>query len=192
VSRYRPASFETEVLADGLDQLYGVAVAKSGDVIAAELGTGRVLAVRPGKQDVLASGLRDPVGVAIGPDGNVLVSESRGGRVVKVNGSKVDTLVDGLDNPQGLLVRDGQLYIVDAGLKALIAFDLETKARRTIASELPVGAPRGVTPKPLKGMPPFSGPQGPFAGITASPDGTLYVSADGDGSLLAIHPPARN
>ena len=27
-------------------------------------------------------------------------------------------------------------------------------------------------------MPPFSGPQGPFAGIAAGPDGTLYVSAD--------------
>ena len=35
-------------------------------------------------------------------------------------------------------------------------------------------------------MPPFSGPQGPFAGITAGPDGTLYVSADGDGSVLAL------
>jgi hypothetical protein len=35
-------------------------------------------------------------------------------------------------------------------------------------------------------MPPFSGPQGPFAGITAGADGTLYVSADGDGSVLAL------
>jgi hypothetical protein len=43
-----------------------------------------------------------------------------------------------------------------------------------------------VEPKPLKGMPPFSGPQGPFAGITIGPDGTLYVSADGDGSVLAL------
>ena len=35
-------------------------------------------------------------------------------------------------------------------------------------------------------MPPFSGPQGPFAGIAAGPDGTLYVSADGEGSVLAL------
>jgi len=35
-------------------------------------------------------------------------------------------------------------------------------------------------------MPPFSGPQGPFAGITSGPDGTLYISADGDGSVLAL------
>ena len=28
--------------------------------------------------------------------------------------------------------------------------------------------------------------QGPFAGITAGPDGTLYLSADAEGSVLAI------
>ncbi len=66
-------------------------------------------------------------------------------------------------------MRDGQLYIVDADAKAVIAFDLDSKARQTIASGLPVGAPPGVVPKPLRGMPPFSGPQGPFAGIAADP-----------------------
>jgi hypothetical protein len=42
-----------------------------------------------------------------------------------------------------------------------------------------------VEPKPLKGMPPFSGPQA-RSRITIGPDGTLYVSADGDGSVLAL------
>jgi hypothetical protein len=37
-------------------------------------------------------------------------------------------------------------------------------------------------------MPPFSGPQGPFAGITAAADGTLYLSADADGGILALVP----
>ena len=89
-----------------------------------------------------------------------------------------DRILDGFE--------DGRLYIVDAGAKELIEFDLGSKARTTIASGLPVGAPPGVEPKPLKGMPPFSGPQGPFAGVTSAPDGTLYVSADSDGSVLAI------
>ena len=88
--------------------------------------------------------------------------------------------------PQGILVVDSQLYVVDAGAKEVIAFDLNSKERHTIASGLPVGAPPGVEPKPLKGMPPFSGPQGPFAGIAAGRDGTLYVSVDGDGSVLAL------
>jgi sugar lactone lactonase YvrE len=186
VSRYAPGAAETEVLADGFDQLYGVALAPGGAAVFAELGTGRVLSVRSGNVDVLASGLVDPVGVAIGPEGAPLVAESGAGRVVRLAESRAETVVDGLQRPQGILVADGQLYIVDAGAKEVIAFDFASGDRRTIASGLPVGPPPGVEPKPLKGMPPFSGPQGPFAGITIGPDGTLYISADGDGSVLAL------
>jgi glucose/arabinose dehydrogenase len=126
------------------------------------------------------------MGVAIGSDGACLISESGAGRVVKVTGSRPETVLDGLQQPQGILVLAEQLYVVDAGAKALIAFDLKSKSRRTIASDLPVGAPPGVIPQPLRGLPPFSGPQGPFAGIAAGPDGTLYVSADAEGSVLSL------
>ncbi|OBB68582.1 SMP-30/gluconolactonase/LRE family protein [Mycobacterium sp. 852014-50255_SCH5639931] len=185
VARYRPASSESQVMAEGFDQLYGVAVAPGGAVVAAELGAGRVLSIRSGAVEVVATGLSEPVGVAITPDGGCLVSEAGAGRVVRLGGAG-GTVCDDLQRPQGILVRDGQLYVVDAGAKELVAVDLDTGARRTIASGLPVGAPPGVTPKPLLGMPPFSGPQGPFAGITAGPDGTLYISADADGSVLAL------
>jgi sugar lactone lactonase YvrE len=191
VARYAPESSTSEVLADGFDQLYGIAVAPGGAVVVAELGAGRVLSIRAGQAEVLASGLRDPVGVAIAEDGACLVSEAGAGRVVKLGGSGVETVLDGLQRPQGILVRDGQLYVVDAGAKALIAWDLASKVSHTVASELPVGAPPGVVPKPLRGLPPFSGPQGPFAGIAAAADGTLYISADADGSILALRPPAR-
>jgi sugar lactone lactonase YvrE len=187
VSKYRPAAGETEVLADGFDQLYGVALGSDG-VIFAELGTGRLLSLRAGGVETLASNLREPVGVAT-HDGASLVAEAGAGRVVKVNGSKIDTVVADLQRPQGICVRDGVLFIVDAGAKELIAIELnnpEKNARHTIASGLPVGPPPGVVAKPLKGMPPFSGPQGPFAGIAAAADGTLYISADGDGSVLAV------
>jgi sugar lactone lactonase YvrE len=186
ISRYRPGSNESEVLAEGFDQLYGVAVAPGGGVVAAELGAGRVLSIRPGHVEVLASGLSDPVGVAIAPDGTCLVSEAGAGRVIKLDGTGLSTALDGLQRPQGIHVHHGQVYVVDASAKALIAFDPDSGTRRTIASELPVGAPPGVIPKPLLGLPPFSGPQGPFAGITAGPDGTLYVSADAEGSVLAL------
>ncbi|MGV0745203.1 SMP-30/gluconolactonase/LRE family protein [Mycolicibacterium sp. XJ870] len=184
VARYRPGAGETDYLADGLDQLYGVTLLADGTPVVVEQGTGRVLAIRATGSEVLASGLDTPVGVTLGPDGTLLVSVA--GAVVRVAGSGVEPLVDGLGTPQGILVRDGVLYIVDAGSKELIAYDLDSGARSTIAGGLPVGPPPGVQPKPLKGMPPFSGPQGPFAGISAGPDGTLYVSADGDGSVLAL------
>ena len=135
---------------------------------------------------MIASGLHDPVGLAIAPDGACLVAEAGAGRVARIAGSAVHTVVDELQRPQGILVHGRQLYVVDAGARALIAVDLEDGTRRTIASGLPLGAPPGVVPQPLKGMPPFSGPQGPFAGITAGPDGTLYLSADAEGSVLAI------
>jgi glucose/arabinose dehydrogenase len=185
VSRYRPASCESDVLADGFDQLYGVAIADDGTIAAAEFGTGRVVSIRHGQVEVLASGLNDPVGVAVAPDGGWLVSEAGAGRVVKLAGSGVHAVAE-LGCPQGILVDGRQVYVVDADAKALITVDLEEGTTRTIATGLPVGAPPGVIPKPLKGMPPFSGPQGPFAGIAAGPDGTLYVSADADGSVLAF------
>ena len=188
VTRYRPAASESEVLADGFDQLYGVAVGPGGpnNVVFAELGTGRLLSVRSGDVQVLATELQDPVGVAVDADGTCLVALAGAGTVVRVDGSVIDTVVADLERPQGIVVRDGVLYIVDAGAKKVIAFDLSSTTQQTIASGLPVGPPPGVTPKPLNGMPPFSGPQGPFAGITAGPDRTLYISADGDGSVLAL------
>lgn len=187
VSRYRPADSESEVLADGFDQLYGVAMAPGGAVVISELGMGRVLSIRPGEVEVIGSGLRDPVGVAIASDGACLVSEAGAGRVVKLTMSgRPEPVLDGLGRPQGILVLGHELYVIDADAKALIACNLAARTHRVIASGLPVGAPPGVTPKPLKGMPPFSGPQGPFAGIAAGPDGTLYVSADADGSVLAF------
>lgn len=187
VSRYVPAAARSEVLADGFDQLYGVATGPAG-VVVAELGTGRVLCIRPGAVEVLAAGLADPVGVAIAPDGACLVAESGAGRVVRITGSGRQTVVDGLARPQGIVVCGDRLYIVDAGAGQVCSAAADGTGLQTIASGLPIGPPPGVQPKPLNGMPPFSGPQGPFAGIARGRDGTLFVSADGDGSVLALHP----
>jgi sugar lactone lactonase YvrE len=186
VSRFWPDRGESDVIAAGFDQLYGVAIAAGGDVVFVEQGTGRVLSAGSGHVEVLATGLDTPVGVAVAPDGAVLVSESGAGRVVTLDGVTPQPVVDELGCPHGILVLDGVLYVIDVDAKALIAVDLATGQRHTIASGLPVGAPPGVTPKPLLGMPPFSGPQGPFTGIAAGPDGTIYVSADAEGSVLAI------
>lgn len=193
VSRYRPQDAETELLAEGFDQLYGIAVTSDGAAVVAELGAGRLLAIQASDVKVLASGLNEPVGVAVTGKDQYLVSEAGAGRVVRVTGSGVVPVIEGLERPHGILVRDGRLYVVDAGAQSLVVVDLETGARSTIASELPAGVPPGVVPKPLRGIPPFTGPQGPFAGIAAAPDGTLYVSADAEGSVLALHRlPSRN
>lgn len=177
---------ETGLIADGFAELYGIAVASDGSIVAVDAGTGQVASVRGGQTEVLASGLQRPIGVALGPDNAILISESGAGRVVSVGAGGVDTVVDGLETPHGILVRGKQLLIVDVGLKALISFNLETKVRTTLATNLPVGTPDGVVAKPLQGTPPFSGPMGPFAGIAAAPDGTVYISADAEGSVLVL------
>jgi len=192
VARWKPTDGETVMLAgeaEPLGQLYGVALAPDGSAVVAELGAGRVLAVRDGELTTLASGLNQPAGVAFGADGTCLVSESGAGRIVAVTGSGADTVLDGLEKPQGIAVRGGKLFIVDAGARTLTEVDLASKARTTVARHLPVGAPPGADPRPLKGLPPFSGPQGLFAGLAAGPDGTLYLSADADGSVLALRRP---
>ena len=186
VARYWPARGESEVIAEGFDQLYGVAAAPGGDVLFVEQGTGRVLSARSGRVEVLASGLDTPVGVAIAPDGAPLVAEGGAGRVVALRGPQPEPVVDELRCPHGICVLDGRLYVADTADKTLVEVDLETGGHRIVASGLPVGAPPGVTPKPLLGMPPFSGPQGPFTGVTAGADGTIFISADAEGSVLAI------
>jgi sugar lactone lactonase YvrE len=192
VTRWHPSRGEGETLAQGFDQLYGIAVSPRGAVIVAELGAGRVLKIDSGEVTPLAQNLRQPMGVAIDGNGEVLVSECGAGRVVRLSGTRIEPVMEGLQRPQGILVRDHVLYVVDAGARTLTSLDLKTRQRQTIASNLPVGAPPGVAPKPLRGLPPFSGPLGPFAGIAAAPDGTLYVSADAEGSVLALRRPPLN
>ena len=187
VALYRPGASELQVVAEGLDLPYGVAALARDAFVVAEYGAGRVSSIRSGRVEVLATGLRDPMGVALAADGSCLVSEAGAGRIVKITGSGVTTVLDGLQRPQGIAVREGLLYVVDAGAHAVIEFGLESRTRRTIAADLPVGAPPGVTPKPLHGSP-FSGPFGPFAGIAVASDGTVYISADTEGSVMAIRP----
>jgi hypothetical protein len=44
----------------------------------------------------------------------------------------------------------------------------------------------GVTPKLLGAVGDMSGPMVPFCGLAVSDDGKVYVSADAEGSVLAV------
>ncbi len=188
VARWNPAAQHSEVLVDGLDRPFGVALAPGGAVVYVETGKGSVLALQSGKPEILATGLDEPTGVAVTAEGTVLIAVEGEGRVVKPVPGGVETVVDGLQKPHGILVRDNLLYIVDVGGKDLVEVDLSSGARRTLATQLPVGAPPGVVPKFLKAIPPLAGPMGPFTGIAAGADGALYISADAEGTVLSLKP----
>lgn len=189
VARWWPARRESEFLAEGFDQLYGIARTARGATVFVEKGAGRVYLLEPGGPVALASGLDHPSGVVVHGE-TCLVAEEGAGRVVRLAGETTETVVDGLLAPQGLLVRDHTLYIVDAGARELVAYGLADGKRATVAGDLPVGAPPGVIPKILGPIGVLSGPMGPFADITAGADGTLYLSADAEGSVLALRPRA--
>lgn len=192
VARWRPAEQQSTVLATGFERLYGVALCARGAVLVAEAGAGRVLGIDGGKVEELAAGLHEPTGLACLPDSTCLVAEEGAHRVVRLVGGRVETVLDGLDRPQGILVRGDVLYIVDAGAREVIEYDLARRVRRCIASGLPVGAPPGVTPRFLRAIPPLSGPMGPFAGIAGGANGALYIAADAEGSVLALRPEQHN
>jgi len=187
VASYHPGTRAANVLASGLNELLGIARAADGSMIAAEAGAGRVLKVRAsGAISTVAQGLSRPAGVAAAADGSCYVSESGRGRVVKLNGGTT-AVIEGLQTPHGVALAGDQLLILDVGSKELIGFSLTTKQRQTLASNLPVGAAPGVTPKPLMGVPDLiPGPLSPFAGLAVGNDGTIYVAGDGEGSVLAL------
>jgi sugar lactone lactonase YvrE len=187
VASYHPGTRASRVLASGFNELLGVARTLDGSAVVAEAGEGRVLKVSTtGEVTVLARGLGRPSGVAVAADGSCYVSEASKGRVVKMNGGTT-AAVEGLQAPQGLAVAGDQLFILDVGSKELLSFSFATKQRQTLVTNLPVGAPPGVTPKPLLGVPDLiPGPLSPFAGLAVGSDGTIYIAGDGEGSVLVL------
>jgi sugar lactone lactonase YvrE len=188
LARYRPAMGESDFIAHGYDQLMGVAANARGAVVFAEYGTGRVHVAEGEEVREIANGLDKPMGVAVDGD-TAYVAEAGAGRIVRLRqGSPAETVVDGLSRPEGICLSGGKLYIVDTLAKTLTEADPDSGARCTIAENLPVGAPVGVTAKFLGPIGDMAGPMINFAGIAAGADGTLYVSGDAEGSVLAIRP----
>jgi glucose/arabinose dehydrogenase len=171
---------------DGLNELYGVAMGPDGAIIVAEGGEGNVIRLSGTAVEVVARGLARPTGVAAAADGTCYVAEADEGRVVHLNGG-VTPVIDGLQEPHGIVLVGDTLFTLDSGADQLVGFSITTRKRQTIASNLPVGAPPGVTPKILAGIPGLlPGPLRPFAGIAAGADGTIYIAADGEGSVLTL------
>ena len=178
-------SGETTVVAEGLAELYGVAVAPDGRLLVAEGGTGRLLRIgQGGEVSTRATGLGRPAGVAAAPDGSCFVSDRDGGRVLHISAGTT-TVLDGLGSPQGLALHDDDLFVVDALRKELIVVSLSSRRQSIVARDLPVGFPPGTPEGSLPGIPELMpGPLTTFAGLAVAPDGVVYVAGDAEGSVL--------
>lgn len=185
VARWVPGN-DAETIAYGHEVPMGVAV-HGGAVVFADAGAGRVLAIEAGETSELAAGLKTPSGVAISARGDIYVAEADGGRIVKVAGGAAETAFDGLGRPEGLAIRGSTLYAVDTATREVLEFDLVSGARRTLANGLPVGTPAGLPLRP-GGVGDMCGPMWSFTGLAAAADGTIYVSGDAEGAVLALRP----
>lgn len=187
LAAYYPRMGSHNTLLTGLEEPCGVDVDDVGHIWVVEKGGGRVLRVTDSRVETLASSLSNPMGIAIGADG-CYVSEGGTGRILKLMGAGTRLVAESFVEPHGIVALDTMLYVVDAGDRSVWAVDTVNGERQCIARNLPIGAPTGVTPKPLLGMPPLSGPFGPFAGIAIGAGRSLCFSADGEGSLMRLRP----
>ncbi|MEU5342702.1 hypothetical protein AB0H18_17990 [Streptomyces sp. NPDC020766] len=188
VRTYDPVRRTTRVRAQGLNAPTGIERSPDGALVVAESGAGRV--VRIDEADtvtVLAEGLQHPVDVAFDAEGRCYVSDDELGAVLRIDDGETVTVADGLGTPQGLAVRGDELFTVDVEHRCLRAVSLTTGEARIDAEDLAVGLPPGITrTEPVlfaAGMP---GSPRRFAGLAVAPDGTLLLSANGEGSVLRL------
>ncbi|MDQ8702904.1 hypothetical protein RCO28_10430 [Streptomyces sp. LHD-70] len=197
VMTYDPEQGGTRVRARGLRRPTGIAARDDGTLVVAETDAGRVVALD--SEDtvaVLAEGLLGPVDVALDADGRCYVSDERAGTVLRIDDGEPVAVAVGLDAPQGIALRGDDLFVVEAGARRLVAVSLSTGELRLEVEELAVGAPLAEgAPRTdpalfTHGMP---GLPHAFAGLATGPDGTLLLSANGEGTVLRILPslPAR-
>ncbi|WP_433870138.1 hypothetical protein [Saccharopolyspora sp. CA-218241] len=186
VRSHDPATGTNRVRATDLREPTGIAVAPDGALVVAETGAGRVLRIDPSDAvSVLAEGLGEPVDVALDADGRCYAADGATGAVLRLDAEPV-VVADGLDVPHGLVVRGGELVVVETGRRRLRAIPLDGGPARTVVEDLPVGPPPGTTPPepdPSSGV--TMQPRA-FAGLALDPSGDLLVAADGEGSVLRV------
>ncbi|NGO10283.1 hypothetical protein G5C60_22490 [Streptomyces sp. HC44] len=204
VQTYDPVEKTTRVRATGLDQPLGIAVGPDGSLVVAEAGAGRIVRIDASDDSVtvLAEGLDHPVDVAFDAEQRCYVSDDRRGAVLRIDdgndqgndhgkgGGKAVPVAEGLGAPQGLAILGDELFTVDTEHRRLLAISRTTGESRVDAEDLAVGLPPGTarTEQPAlfaHGMP---GSPRQFAGLAVAPDGSLLLSANGEGSVLKLSP----
>lgn len=129
---------------------------------------------------VVASELAGPTQMILGKDGAVYITEAIG-RLTRVDlGSGEKTVVaDQLAMPEGVAETPwGSFVVAESAARRLVSIDPVHKTRVVVAENLPIGLPgRPELPPPYL-----------TTGVAVGPEGTVYVTADRDGSLLRIRP----
>jgi sugar lactone lactonase YvrE len=157
-----------------------------GDIIVAELGSGRLIRVAVSdseKRTHVAEGLEGPCAMIWDGADAVFISEPGAGRVRKVTLSTGERSVvaEGLMGPEGLaLANDDRLIIAETGARRVTAINLGTGAREVLVENLPIGlaGPAGTPPGYLT------------TGLAVAANGDIYLSSDLDNTVYRLRQPA--
>jgi sugar lactone lactonase YvrE len=155
-----------------------------GALLIAEIASGTITrATGPHYEErsVLAKDLAGPTQMILGKDGALYVTEAAG-RLTRIDlstGAK-SVIAQELVLPEGLAETPWHTFIVaEAAAQRLTEIDPKSGEKRSVAEKLPIGLTPG-----LPGLPPAY----ITTGVAVSDDGTVFVTADLDQSLLRIRP----
>lgn len=97
-----------------LNRPEGIELGEGGELLVAETGRGRVLALGPGGRRVIAAGLKEPDQVLRRPDGIWITEDADPGRLLRLRRGRLETILAGLRSPQGMLaLADGALLVAE-------------------------------------------------------------------------------
>lgn len=156
------------------------AIMDNGQLIVAELGmtmgAAKVTRLVDGKLELLVSaesGLVVPSGLAASK-GNIYVADFFNGIVLQLTKNNVKLeiptpVISDLKMPEGIQIGpDGQLIIVETGANQITSYDMETKERKVLVADIPLGIPG----------PPTMAPTWKLSDVHFDDDGNLYVPSD--------------
>jgi sugar lactone lactonase YvrE len=154
-----------------------------GALLIAEIATGsitRASGEHYAERVVVAKDLAGPTQMILGKDGALYVTEAAG-RLTKIDlaSGEKKMIAEGLALPEGLAETPwGTFIVAEAAAQRLTEIDPRDGQKRAVAESLPIGLAG------LPGMPP------PYltTGVAVGEDGTVFVTADLNQSLLRIRP----
>jgi DNA-binding beta-propeller fold protein YncE len=152
-----PDGYQSELVADGMGAIWGIAVGPDDKVYAVDNDGGRIFRVEAdGTKNKVVGDLTDPRGIAFTESGRMFVASGSEGAVYEiVNGKpKLLTNLDLNAFPTSIAARGNTLYVSNAGNGTIVRVDLDGDVRLELAG--------------------FSAPSGPH-GLSFDESGNLHV-----------------
>ncbi len=168
----------------GLGAPYGVIAAQEGGVLVTDYAADALIHIAGDEgrtRTTIAQGLGGPVGLARLDANMVYVTGHSDGTVswVSLEDGSRTVIADGLSEPEGLAkLPTGKLAVADVGNKRVVIIDPGNGEMSVAVEDLPIGFDLGGA-----GHSPAI-----LTGVTATRDGSIYVTGDADNSLIRLKP----